>query len=119
MKDHQFRKLVVWQRAMLYTTRIYKLSSVFPKTEQFGLTDQLRRAAVSIALNIAEGSGSGTNQEFMRFLVIAKRSAYEVITALEIARNLRYSTDNQIAELIVEAQEICSMIVGLSRNLRS
>ena len=66
-----------------YVARIYKLTSRFPINERFGLTDQLRRASVSITLNIAEGCGAGSKLEFIRFLKMAQRSAYEVMAALE------------------------------------
>ena len=78
---HAFRKLKVWQRAMDFVAEIYKLSAGFPRTEQFGLTSQIRRAATSIPLNVAEGAGSGSNPEFQRFLSYALRSSYEVMTA--------------------------------------
>ncbi len=110
MAQHQFRKLVVWQQAMIFTTKIYELTSKFPRTELFGLTDQIRRAVVSISLNIAEGSGSSTNIEFCRFLYIAKRSGYEVMTGLEIAKNLHYIDSTQFDQHIIQAEEICSMI---------
>ena len=119
MSVHQFRKLTVWQRSMVFTTKIYALTSKFPRSEQFGLTDQIRRATVSISLNIAEGSGSSSNLEFNRFLHIAKRSAYEVITGLEISNNLRYAKDSDIKTFITEAEEICSMISGLISKLTS
>lgn len=116
-RDHYFRKLTVWQRAMVFTTRIYALTSKFPRHEQFGLIDQIRRAATSISLNIAEGAGSGSNNEFVRFLHIAKRSGYEVITALEIAKNLGYGNKNELELCITEAQEICAMTIGLMKQL--
>jgi len=117
MKDHQFRKLIVWQRAMAFVVKIYNLTSFFPKEEKFGLTNQIRRAATSVPLNIAEGSGSGSNMEFCRFLHIAKRSVYEVITGLEIANNLKYLKQEQ-HEIIKESEEICLMIVGLINKLK-
>ncbi len=104
---------------MAFVTSVYTLTASFPKTEQFGLIDQLRRAAMSIALNIAEGSGSSSNQEFIRFLHIARRSAYEVISGFEIARNLHYGNEKRIVMLIAEAEEICSMIVGFIKRLNS
>ncbi len=118
-REHYFRKLTIWQRSMAYTVKIYALTSTFPKSEQFGLIDQLRRATTSIALNIAEGSGAGSDVEFIRFLHIAKRSGYEVVTGLEVAKNLRYSSAQKIDECIMEAQEICAMIVGFIRKLHS
>ena len=118
-KEHYFRKLTVWQRSLSFATKVYAITTQFPKSEQFGLSDQIRRAVTSIALNIAEGSGAGSNIEFMRFLHIAKRSAYEVITGLEIANNLHYLQEAQAESSIGEAQEICAMIVGLQRKLGS
>lgn len=117
MKGHQFRKLIIWQRGMQFVTDIYNLTSKFPKKEQFGLTDQLRRAAISIPLNIVEGSGSASNREFFHFLTFAKRSAYEVITGLEIALTLKYGNNTVIQSLIKECEDICSMIVGFSKQI--
>ena len=82
---HKFRDLRVWQQAMDLVTDVYRLTQRFPQHEQFGLTSQLRRAAVSIPLNIAEGAGSESPKEFKRFLDIAMRSTYETMTAIDIA----------------------------------
>ena len=87
---HTFRKLKVWRRAMDFVVDIYQVSAGFPRSEQFGLTSQVRRAATSIPLNVAEGAGCSSNPEFRRFLGYAQRSAYEVMTGLEIARRLGY-----------------------------
>ena len=118
-KEHQFRKLRIWQRSMELVTRIYKLTSTFPKHEKYGLIDQIRRAALSIPLNIAEGSGCVSNIDFVRFLSIAKRSGYEVISGLEVSKNLTYADGVKANDLIREIEEICSMIVGLSKQLKS
>ncbi len=83
----------------------------------YGLTSQTRRAATSEALNIAEGSGGSSNAEFIRFLEMARRSVYEVITALEIARRLKYCKENPIAPLSQEANEIAAMLTGLIKRL--
>ena len=80
---HRFRDLKVWQRAMGFVTEIYKMSGEFPRSEQFGLTSQIRRAGSSIPLSIAEGAGAGSNAEFRPFLSFALRSIYEVMTAVE------------------------------------
>ncbi len=114
---HTFRRLKVWQRAMDFVAEIYKLSTGFPRPEQFGLTSQIRRAATSIPLNIAEGAGCGSNLEFQRFLGYALRSVYEVMTALEIAQRLGYCSPDGTQTLLSEADQIAAMIVGLSRSL--
>jgi four helix bundle protein len=102
---------------MDFVTEIYRVSARFPRSEQFGLTSQVRRAAVSIALNIAEGAGAGSNAEFRRFLSYALRSTYEVMTALEIGQRLGYCSLEKTQVLLNEADEIAAMIVGLSRSL--
>lgn len=115
---HKFRQLKIWQKAMQFITLVYKVSATYPKHEQFGLIDQIRRAAVSIALNIAEGSGAGSDKEFIRFLRISFRSLYEVITAAEIAIILNYGAKMDQGQIIKEADEIAAMITGLIKYLK-
>ncbi len=115
---HKFRELIVWQRAMEFVTRVYTLTRDFPHYEQFGLTNQLRRAATSIPLNIAEGAGSDSANEFKRFLDIALKSTYETMTALELSLRLKYAKQDQVEPLLKEADEIAAMIVGLSMSLQ-
>jgi four helix bundle protein len=114
---HDFRKLRVWQRGMDFVTDIYEASGNFPRTEQFGLTDQIRRSAINIPLNISEGAGAGSTNEFQRFLSYARRSTYEVMSALEIAKRLGYCRDEELMSLLDKADQIAAMIVGLSRKL--
>lgn len=114
---HKFKKLQVWQKSMEFISEVYRITSRFPKNELFGLIDQIRRAATAIALNIAEGSGSGTDLEFKRFLRIALRSTYEVITGLEIAIKLQYGSEEENKKLIAKADEIGAMISGLIKSL--
>ncbi len=116
---HRFRELVVWQRAMELVTQIYVLTRDFPQHELFGLTNQLRRAAVSIPLNIAEGAGSDSPNEFRRFLDIALKSTYETMTAIEIGKRLQYCGDERAKQLLDESDQIAAMIVGLAKNLRT
>ena len=113
----KFRELKVWQRAMKFAIRVYEEGARFPKSEIFGLTGQLRRATVAVPLNISEGAGSGSDVEFRRFLRFAQRSCYEVISAVEIARGLKYLADQIANELSQEAEEIAAMIGGPSRYL--
>jgi len=117
MKKHNFRKLKVYQRSLDYSVEIYKLSKSFPKDELYGLISQVRRAAVSIALNIAEGSGSSSVKEYKRFLEISQRSAYEVMACLEIGLKLEYCESNEYGRLVMEADEIAAMITGFSKSL--
>ena len=114
---HNFHELKVWTRAMDFITQLYRLTQGFPKAELYGLTSQTRRAATSIALNIAEGSGGSSNAEFIRFLEMARRSVYEVITALEIGLRLEYCQAQQVAGLIQNANEIAAMLTGLAKRL--
>ncbi len=114
---HNFRNLKIYQRAINFAVEIYKISKLFPKDEMYGLVSQIRRAVVSISLNIAEGSGNNSEKEFKRFLEIALRSDYEVMTCLEIALRLNYLKKEDYDNLVVEADEIAAMIVGFSKSL--
>jgi len=115
---HKYRDLKVWQRALAFTILIYQeAAKYFPSDERFGLTSQIRRASSSMPLNIAEGSGCSSNKEFCRFLEIAKRSGYEVMTAIDIGRGLNYWPNAIADSLLAELDELVAMIVGLMRTL--
>jgi four helix bundle protein len=116
---HNFRKLKIYQRAISLSVDIYKTSQRFPESEIHGLTSQIRRAATSISLNIAEGSGGSTDKEFRRFLEIARRSAYEVMSCLEIAACLNYCANGDHLRLSAEVDEIAAMISGFLNGLQS
>ena len=96
---------------------VYRITTKFPVSETYGLTSQLRRAAISIALNIAEGSGSGSDKEFNRFLTIALKSSYELICGIEVARRLKYFEDEVESSLLKKCDEISAMISGLRKSL--
>jgi len=113
---HNYKELKVWQKAMDFVVAVYALTRKFPKDELFGLTSQLRRAAVSIALNIAEGAGRETDAEFARFLDIALGSAYESIVALIIAQRLGYCDLQESNALVEQAEEIARMLTGLIKH---
>ena len=91
-----FRDLIVWQRAMDVTESVYRLTSDYPRDEQFGLTSQTRRAATSIAANIAEGHGRGTRAAYANFLRIARGSLRELETHLLLASRLGIGDGNRI-----------------------
>jgi four helix bundle protein len=114
---HKYRELKVWQRAMLFTVVVYRESQAWPSEERFGLVSQVRRAACSIPLNIAEGSGNDSAKEFCRFLEMALRSAYEIMTAIDIARGLDYQPNERADMLLKEADEIAAMLVGLMKSI--
>ncbi len=114
-----FRELTVWQRAMELTVAIYRLTQTFPREEQYGLTSQIRRAAVSIPSNIAEGQGRTSAGEFRQFLGIARGSTCEVETQLEIARALSFGNPAQIDEADALANEVRKMLFGLLDSLNA
>ena len=95
---HSFRDLVVWQRSMQLTVAIYRLTQAFPREEMYGLTSQIRRAAVSLPSNIEEGHGTLNTAEFRQFLGIARASNFELQTQLEIARSLAFGNPTLIDE---------------------
>ena len=110
-----FRDLIVWQKAMEMVTDIYRATQSFPSEERFGLTSQLRRAAVSVPSNIAEGQGRLTKGEFRQFLGNAKGSLAEVETQLMIARNLGYLAAPE--PILDQASEVARLLNGLLRSL--
>ena len=99
-----YKELIVWQKAIAVTIAIYAITSKFPRTEQFGLTSQMRRAAVSIASNIAEGRSRGTRNDFAHFLQIAFASGAELETQIIIAKQLHETAhlNYKIADTLLE-----------------
>lgn len=112
------RDLIVWQKAMDLVVNVYALSEAFPKTETYGLTSQVRRAACSIPANIAEGQGRRLPGEFLNFLGTARGSLSEVDTQLELALRLRYLTFEQHAGLTNQLYEVARLLNGLMRSLK-
>ncbi len=117
LKAQSFRDLVVWKRAMELTVAVYRLTKDFPREEQYGLTSQIRRSAVSVPSNIAEGQGRFTVGEFKQFLGIARGSNFELQTQLEIARVLNFGNAALIAEAEKLSHEIGKMIYGLAESI--
>ena len=112
-----YRDLIAWQKAMALVRAVYIISRSFPRDEQFGLTSQLRRSAVSIPTNIAEGQGRGSTADFVRFLCIARGSLNEAQTQIEIAQMLGFTTTAAVLEAISLANEIEKMLNALIRKL--
>lgn len=113
-----YRDLKVWQKAMDMVVNCYKLSQTFPKDEIYGLTSQLRRAAVSVPANIAEGYGRGSRKEYLQFLTIAQGSLKEAETHLMIAQRLEYVTQAQIESTLIHTEEVGKMLGTLIRTLK-
>ena len=114
-----FKDLRVWQEAMGLAVAIYKGTESFPKQEVYGLTNQMRRAAVSVASNIAEGKGHRSDKEFCNFLFHARGSALELQTQLMIARELGYLSEQDAAVLLDRADGVARGLNALINSLRS
>ena len=113
-----YRDLIVWQKAMDLVEAVYRTTAAFPKEEMYGLTSQLRRAAVSIPSNIAEGNGRNTTRDYLNFLGMAYGSVKEVETQVLIAERLRYIDSNQTGRLVTMTAEIARLISGLVNSLK-
>jgi four helix bundle protein len=107
------RDLRVWQKSMQLVTDIYRETATFPQLEVYRLTNQVRRAAVSVPSNIAEGCGRSSKKEFSQFPCHARGSLLEVETQVDIARNLGYLSDDSARELLLKTNEIGRMLNGL------
>ncbi len=114
---HNLEELKVWNKAMKVAEEIYVLSSDFPSAEKFGLTSQIRRSAVSIVSNIAEGAGRNTKGEFRNFLSIASGSSYELFTQLTLAYKLKLTSQNLVQPILDEVVEIQKMNYSLIKTL--
>ena len=115
----EFRKLKIYNLAVDFTADIYELSKGIPDHEKFGLISQLRRATVSVVLNIAEGSGSGSDPEFSRFLRMAIRSLYEVDAILELLVRLKYCGKEQLIEIYNKRLVLGKMIGQFIKTLKA
>jgi four helix bundle protein len=114
---HNFKELKIWQKSRLLTTKIFKLTMDFPKEEKYGLINQMRRSAVSIASNIAKGSGRNSDKEFCRFLDIALGSAYELETQIIISSDLNYLREIDNNDLLNDIEEIQKMTYVFRKTL--
>ena len=117
MPAKSFKDLVIWQRSVRLVENIYETTGSFPKEELYGLSAQLRRGAVSIPSNIAEGFARRHNAEYKQFLYISMGSLAEVSTQLIIATNLGCLSEENSKRLLVEVEEISKMTMGLIKKL--
>ena len=113
---HNLKELKIWHKAIDMATDVYRLTIDFPKEEKYGLTSQIRRAAISVPSNIAEGVGRNTDKEFNHFLGISNGSAYELQTQLIISKNLDL-VDARVEQILDEINQIQKMIYSLQNKL--
>lgn len=117
MKPHQ--NLDVWKKSFAFVKAVYSATSCFPSEEKFGLTSQLRRAAVSVPVNIAEGAARKSDKEFLNFLYISLGSASEIDTLLLLAKELNFISEKLLEELLFALDIIFKMILGLINRVKT
>jgi four helix bundle protein len=117
MAVQHYGELIAWQKAMDFATAIYRATGGFPDAERFGLTNQMRRAAVSVPSNIAEGQGRGTTKDFLHFLYIARGSLQEVETQTLLAHRLGFLSADEQSALANLSSEVSRILGGLIRSL--
>ena len=116
IKSSDYQDLKVWQKAIDLTTEIYQLVKQLPQEERYALSDQMRRAVVSVPSNIAEGRGRGTNKEFVRYLLMSRGSLWELSTQLVICEKLHFLNDIQTSKARKMIIEISKMINALANS---
>jgi four helix bundle protein len=114
-----FEKLEVWQKAIDFADLVYKETQAFPSEERFGLTNQLRRAAVSVSSNIAEGSSRSSKTDFARFTEIAAGSVFEAVSQTFIARRQGFFSEDPFRNIYADAEQLSRMLSGLRKSLLS
>jgi len=114
-----FRDLIAWQKGMELAVTIYEATKPFPKDELYGITSQMRRAAVSIPSNLAEGQLRQSRKEFSQFISISLGSCAELSTQLEISKRLNYITDTTFTQLSQQIDQVMKLLHGLRRKLSS
>ena len=117
MKTRHFRDLQIWRRSMALAREIYDATERFPKSEMFGLASQMRRSAVSVPSNIAEGHGRLSDKSFAQFLGNARGSLFELETQIELACSLGFIERNRSEPLLLEVNEIARMMNGLLNRI--
>lgn len=119
MLKMSYKELKVWQKGFACVSRIYKLTATFPQTEQYGLSSQMRRAAISIPSNIAEGSQRTSDKEFANFLLIARGSIAELETQILLAIDLQFVSLKNVQGILDELDEISRMLHSFFSKLKA
>ena len=114
---HRFEELKIWQKAMEVAVACYKITTHFPSEEKYTLASQIKRSAISIPSNIAEGAGRNTTGEFKQFLGISNGSSYELLTQLYLSEKLELTSKQTIDPVIAELLEVCKMNYSLQKSL--
>ena len=115
---HNFEKLKIWQKAMDIAVKVYEISAFLPSDEKFNLIHQIKKCAVSIPSNIAEGAGRNHNKEFIQFLGIANGSTFELITQLILAKRLNLVNEELIEPVIIQLTEVSNMNFAFQKTLK-
>ena len=118
MLEKPHKKLEVWQQSILLIQKVYALTNRYPKSEEYGLINQMRRAAVSVPANIAEGAARQTKKEFIHFLHVAQGSLSELDTHIEVSLKLEYIKEDSITGLSPMMNQIDKMLTGLIKSLK-
>jgi four helix bundle protein len=118
VRSQSYRDLLVWQKSIALCTQVYKICEAFPRSELYGLADQMKRAAVSVASNIAEGQGRQHRKEFLHFLSVANGSLAELDTQRIIAENLGLTPTDESTSLDESITEIRKMLYALAAKLK-
>jgi four helix bundle protein len=116
---HRLKELKIWNKAISIATEIYEVTAEFPNEEKYGLISQIRRAAISISSNIAEGAGRNSNAEFLHFLGISNGSSYELQTQLIISEQLKLINEEKLNSLLSEIEEIQKINFKLQQSIKS
>ncbi len=117
-KMHNFKELLIWQKGIKLATEVYKATTGFPKEEMYGISSQIKRCAVSVSSNIAEGAGRNSEKEFLHFLSISYGSLYELETQLIIAQNINFITTDKLESIVAQITELQKMIYKFQQKLK-
>lgn len=114
---HNYKELILWQKARILVKEIYLLIADFPEDEKFGLISQIKRSVISVPSNVAEGAGRSSDKDFLRFLDIANGSAFELETQIQLAYDLGFINENDLQNISDKLTEVQKLIYGFKSKL--